>query len=347
MDIQVIPIDSLVVTPEFQPRRKLNPDAIIDYSDAYERGEELPALEATQTDDALILTDGFHRYTALRRLKRTEARIAVTVGTEADAHFAAAGSNRKNGVHRDREDTDAAIKQALLGIAAMAEDKFERTYGRGRMYAGSGPRIGGWTALDIARIVGLSDGGPSRYQIKEIAVKNRDLQERSYEYRVVKARREREAEETEAARKASGASAPTDMATYRAPPADASEDATTAPADEERTDGAESASERDDERTEEETPPETPDTPEQNAIAEEVFRIQMRKGLNKLTGQANTPMLTVERMIRQYGEPTLRRYARGSEMAARWQDSIDCARRFADFAETFLTHEPKEVHRVL
>src|SRR5690242_6505413 len=63
-----ISIDQLVLDPAFQVRNKLNDKAIRQYKEAYRLERPLDPISVAEVDGMFLLTDGWHRVTALQQL---------------------------------------------------------------------------------------------------------------------------------------------------------------------------------------------------------------------------------------------------------------------------------------
>jgi hypothetical protein len=88
----------LGTNPQFQMRQKLDPKAIERYAAVLKNGGTLPPICLAEIEGALVLTDGWHRVAAMRRLGIERALAAVTVSTERDALWAAASANLRHGL---------------------------------------------------------------------------------------------------------------------------------------------------------------------------------------------------------------------------------------------------------
>jgi len=231
------------------------------------------------------------------------------------------------------EDTDAAIEQALLGIAEMDEVAFEERYGERRECAPNKP-IRGWTATDVLGLVGIAVKGANIERLHAAVARLADehvdrvnmLIQRSDEFRRAARKAQRQADEAEKARARAGVTAPTNLADRRA----ATTGATTAAADVVVDDVA-----SDDEGGD----AGPPDTPAQMELLAAIEVNRMARDVLRLSTAANKPMLVLEGLIRDHGEPTLRRLAKDPDVAKIWVRAVKFSREFADYAETFIAHD--------
>jgi ParB-like chromosome segregation protein Spo0J len=109
MERRMIRLDEVVVDPAVQIRCKgLKEDTIQRYRDSW---ESLPPPLVYDTPNGHVLTDGFHRFEAARRLGLVEIEFDVRTGTYEDAMSEAVLGNLRHGDSLTREDRNAGIKR--------------------------------------------------------------------------------------------------------------------------------------------------------------------------------------------------------------------------------------------
>jgi hypothetical protein len=82
------------------PSRHLDEDKISRYAQIF---DQLPPVVVFETDDGLLLVDGYHRVEAARRLGRTAVRAQVRQGSHGDAlRFAVDLAAAERGVSKDQ-----------------------------------------------------------------------------------------------------------------------------------------------------------------------------------------------------------------------------------------------------
>jgi ParB-like chromosome segregation protein Spo0J len=109
MERRMIRLDEVVVDAAVQIRCKgLKEDTIQRYRDSW---ESLPPPLVYDTPNGNVLTDGFHRFEAARRLGLVEIEFDVRTGTYEDAMSEAVLGNLRHGDSLTREDRNAGIKR--------------------------------------------------------------------------------------------------------------------------------------------------------------------------------------------------------------------------------------------
>lgn len=104
------PIAQLVLDGTVQLRANLNRNAILDYAEAMQRGDEFPPIVVFhRAGGPAYVGDGFHRVLAAKHLKRKTILAEVRDGTKRDAILFSARANTKHGVRRTNEDKRKAV----------------------------------------------------------------------------------------------------------------------------------------------------------------------------------------------------------------------------------------------
>ncbi len=111
---QKIKLSSVVVNKDYQPRIKLNEHEVQNYMDLIQEGAEFPPIVVFQkTEDTYILSSGFHRYEAHKRLELTDINAEVRHGNHIDILIEAIQSNAKHGIRLTNEDKWHSVKLIL------------------------------------------------------------------------------------------------------------------------------------------------------------------------------------------------------------------------------------------
>ncbi len=113
MNEQLLDMAALRVDGDTQPRAAIDPSVVAEYSEALEAGAEFPPVEVVCDGATYWLVDGFHRFYAHRRLKRTQIRALVTTGELQDARWKSLGANKTHGLRRTNADKAKAVRKAL------------------------------------------------------------------------------------------------------------------------------------------------------------------------------------------------------------------------------------------
>lgn len=115
------PIDLAEIHPaSFQPRVRLDEDAVQAYAARYAEGEDMPPVLVyyegdLDRPDAFWLADGFHRVEALRRNGATTVIDAlIAPGTQRDAMLVAIGVNHSHGVRLTNGDKRRIVESLLV-----------------------------------------------------------------------------------------------------------------------------------------------------------------------------------------------------------------------------------------
>mgnify|MGYP003645218507 CR=1 FL=1 len=111
-----IAIDLIRIDAGTQFRAAINQDRVTDYAELFDGSKEWPFDSACEVYfDGLeyYLVDGFHRYHAASRVKRSSLSCIVHSGTQRDAIKYALSANARHGLHRSNEDKRKAVAFVL------------------------------------------------------------------------------------------------------------------------------------------------------------------------------------------------------------------------------------------
>jgi hypothetical protein len=123
-ETQQVLIDRLVLDPEFQVRTKLDDQAIRRYAAMYEAGRNLDPIKVADVSGVLIVTDGWHRIEALKRIGRPHVMAVVTEMSREEARWQAATANTTHGVPVKRSE--------LVNVFKLYVRSGKHIKGRGR-----------------------------------------------------------------------------------------------------------------------------------------------------------------------------------------------------------------------
>jgi hypothetical protein len=104
-------------------RSEINCEAVIDYQMSYENGEKLPAPILYKTKDGLLIADGLHRLTALKKSGVQAVICEVREGGPADLFKASIQGNLHHGVRRTTADKRESVITAIGVFHEMADMK--------------------------------------------------------------------------------------------------------------------------------------------------------------------------------------------------------------------------------
>jgi len=111
--IRSLPIDSLSLIGDTQPRAEIDQDVVAEYAELMEAGAKFPPIVVFTDGATYWVADGFHRYWAIRRLKREKIDCEVHQGTVEDARWYSYSANQTHGLRRSNEDKRKAVLAAL------------------------------------------------------------------------------------------------------------------------------------------------------------------------------------------------------------------------------------------
>jgi hypothetical protein len=97
-------ITDIIQDPLFQVREKLDGGTVTRYADAMKVGTELPPIAVMKVKGAPMLTDGWHRLAAARRLGIEELTAIISEGSEDDLRWEAARANLTHGLPLKRKE---------------------------------------------------------------------------------------------------------------------------------------------------------------------------------------------------------------------------------------------------
>lgn len=120
-------IDTIEVLEEMQPRMfGLNHEAVNNYCDRIQNGENPPPVIVYKIDGRRILVAGFHRLAATKQAGKMYISAEIKTGTWAEAKLEAATNNKNNGLQMGNQDIGKAIGIYLNGLDELPEDDLRR-----------------------------------------------------------------------------------------------------------------------------------------------------------------------------------------------------------------------------
>lgn len=108
-----VKIDDIRIDGGTQCRVVLSQPKIYEYRERMEEGDEFPPIEATFDGATYWLTDGFHRWHAMKLMGLKEVTVKWKPGTLEDAVIAALKANSKHGIPLTNEDKRKKVLVAL------------------------------------------------------------------------------------------------------------------------------------------------------------------------------------------------------------------------------------------
>ena len=201
-----IAIDLIRIDAGTQFRAAINQDRVTDYAELFDGANEWPfdsACEVYFDGVEYFLVDGFHRYFAAVRVKRSSLSCIVHSGTQRDAIKFALSANARHGLHRSNEDKRKAVAFVLedqewskLSSVAIAEicGVSDRFVGNVRKESGSnGSNVKGKDGKEYPASKPKADPKPEPTQAKLDAEENLRLAEEWESQGRLQAQQERDA----------------------------------------------------------------------------------------------------------------------------------------------------------
>lgn len=106
-------LDKIRIDGGTQPRVEIDQGLVDEYAEAYERGDPMPPIVVFCDGSHVWLGDGFHRYHALRKVKRKKTQVERRQGTLRDAILYSVGVNSSHGQRRSNADKRKAVLTLL------------------------------------------------------------------------------------------------------------------------------------------------------------------------------------------------------------------------------------------
>lgn len=108
-----LPIESITLDPEIQPRQQLNQEVVTEYAEAMRQGSKFPPVIVFYDGTKFWLADGFHRVQAKETNGELEILAEVELGSQREAKLFAVGANTDHGLRRTSADKRRAVKSLL------------------------------------------------------------------------------------------------------------------------------------------------------------------------------------------------------------------------------------------
>ena len=151
---KAIAIDLIRIDAGTQFRAAINQDRVTDYAELLDGSKDWPFDSACEVYfDGLeyYLVDGFHRYHAGKRVKRSSLSCIVHSGTQRDAIKFALSANARHGLHRSNEDKRKAVAFVLADAewSKLSSGAIAEICGVSDMFVGKIRKESGPNGLDL------------------------------------------------------------------------------------------------------------------------------------------------------------------------------------------------------
>lgn len=134
--VRTVKIEDVTVDPAANPRVALNEEHVADLMAAYTAEEDVPPPLCYEVGDDLKLSEGFHRWEALRRLKRIRLTVQVVTGTEDEWAAHTFGSNKGHGLKRTNPDKRRCVELFLNRFPRWADTRIADAAGVSNNFVG-------------------------------------------------------------------------------------------------------------------------------------------------------------------------------------------------------------------
>lgn len=111
--MKMVKLDDIRLDGGTQMRVVLNQQKVYDYLENMKEGDEFPPLETVFDGVTHWLTDGFHRWHAIKLLGVKEAKVVWKPGTQDDAIRVSLQANSKHGLPLTNDDKRKKVETAL------------------------------------------------------------------------------------------------------------------------------------------------------------------------------------------------------------------------------------------
>ena len=108
-----LPIDSIRLDGDTQPRAEVSPSVAGEYAEAMLEGDEFPPVVVFHDGEDYWLADGFHRLAAAKSLESDTIAADVRQGSVRDAVLYGCGANATHGLRRSNADKRRSVLRLL------------------------------------------------------------------------------------------------------------------------------------------------------------------------------------------------------------------------------------------
>lgn len=113
-------LSDIIVDESLQLRCQTSNQAVQEYTERIQEGEQFPPLLVWRTEDVYVLLDGWHRLEAMKACGFVDYDCKAFNGSKTEAMIAATLSNRNHGLPFSRDDKRKAIARILEVDVALS-----------------------------------------------------------------------------------------------------------------------------------------------------------------------------------------------------------------------------------
>lgn len=121
-----LPIDSIKLDSDLQPRAALNQGTITEYAEAMKEGAQFPGVVVFHEGETYWLADGYHRHAAAKMAGVQDISAEIRTGSKEDALKFALSANTTHGLRRSQADKRRAVIIALRRFGDISNRELGR-----------------------------------------------------------------------------------------------------------------------------------------------------------------------------------------------------------------------------
>lgn len=121
-----LPIDSIKLDSDLQPRAALNQETISEYAEAMKEGAQFPGVVVFHEGETYWLADGYHRHAAAKMAGVQDISAEIRTGSKEDALRFALSANVTHGLRRSQADKRRAVMIALKQFGNLSNRELGR-----------------------------------------------------------------------------------------------------------------------------------------------------------------------------------------------------------------------------
>lgn len=114
-------VSAIRINAGTQSRATISEATVAEYAEAMIRGDRFPPVIVFQSEEGLILADGFHRVRAAKQAGFDTISAEIRRGTRLDALKFSLRANHSHGLRRTNEDKRHAVRLALRELSHLSD----------------------------------------------------------------------------------------------------------------------------------------------------------------------------------------------------------------------------------
>lgn len=114
MKVEIITLNQIELDPKIQPRVNLSESTIKEYTEDISMGAKFPPVDLFFDGEIYLLTDGYHRFHAMKKAEKDSIKANIHKGKQRDAILFSVKANANHGRRRSNEDKNRAVEKLLI-----------------------------------------------------------------------------------------------------------------------------------------------------------------------------------------------------------------------------------------